>query len=268
MGTASPRTALFYYCFLAFLKTAAQGLTNMSMTQINYPAKTLFKSANPIITMLIGLVWFRRTYMIRDYVVVALLVLGLYIFMRGDSTTSPNGSHTGIILVTIAMFGSAAVPVLQEYCINKYNATVEELLYHSFLGSTVISLVLSIYSGELVEGTNFLIAHGDFWTWVALTAFCTVGFCGSNFSTGLTLRFGSLVNGITNTARKAVTLVLSFVLFPERNKLTGMHVVGAVIFFIGLVVRTVIKDKVKVRNKDSFKKVHFGDDLQTTQSLA
>jgi hypothetical protein len=30
-----------------------------------------------------------------------------------------------------------------------------------------------------------------------------------------------LVNGITNTARKAVTLALSFAMFPERNTLTS-----------------------------------------------
>jgi hypothetical protein len=61
-------------------------------------------------------------------------------------------------------------------------------------------------------------------------------------TTGITLRFGSLVNGITNTARKAVTLALSFALFPERNVLTNQHVVGAGIFFLGLMVRTVSKD--------------------------
>ena len=55
-------------------------------------------------------------------------------------------------------------------------------------------------------------------------------------------QFGSLVNGITNTARKAVTLALSFALFPERNTLEFHHIFGGCIFFCGLIVRTVMKD--------------------------
>ena len=35
------------------------------MSHINYPAKVLFKSANPIITMLIGLLWFHKSYPVR-----------------------------------------------------------------------------------------------------------------------------------------------------------------------------------------------------------
>jgi UAA transporter family len=106
MGTAPPKLAVTYYVWLVVLKTAAQGLTNLSMTQINYPAKVLFKSANPVITMFIGLVWFRRGYPIRDYVVVALLVTGLYVFLNGDATVSPQGTGTGVMLVSIAMLGS------------------------------------------------------------------------------------------------------------------------------------------------------------------
>ena len=75
----------------------------------------LFKSANPIITMLIGLCWFRKSYPSRDYIVVLLLVLGLYVFMNGDAKASPQGTGYGIFLVTLSMFGSAGVPMVQEH---------------------------------------------------------------------------------------------------------------------------------------------------------
>lgn len=253
MGMASYSISLRYYFLLIFLKTMSQGLTNYSMTLINYPAKVLFKSANPIITMLIGLVWFRRKYPYRDYIVVFLLVIGLYVFViYGDSSTSgsPEGTSFGVLLVAVAMFCGAAVPMVQEHCINTYGATVEELLYHSFLGSTIVSFVLSITSGELFQGTHFIIVRGNVNIWTALIVFCLFGFAGANFSSGLTLRFGSLVNGITNTARKAVTLVLSFALFPSRNHLTIYHVIGALIFFCGLVIRTLSKDEKEISSEE------------------
>ena len=82
----------------------------MCMAHINYPAKVLFKSANPIVTMIFGLCWFGKKYAFRDYIVVLLLVLGLYFFMNGTSKEdSPKGTRYGIFLVTMSLFGSAGL---------------------------------------------------------------------------------------------------------------------------------------------------------------
>ena len=241
MGTASKMVAIGYYMLLVFSKTATQGLSNLSMTQINYPAKVLFKSANPIITMFIGIIWFKKGYPRRDYIVVCLLVIGLYVFMSGGSTSTPQGTTYGIILVALSMFGSASVPMIQEHCMNKYNASAEELIYMQYIGSTIISFLLSLTSGEFFIGITFLISKGTFSVWISFLAFCSFGFAGANFSTVLTQHFGSLVNGITSTFRKALTLCLSFALFPERNKLSIQHLIGACIFFSGLIIRTLSK---------------------------
>lgn len=50
----------------------------------------------------------------------------------------------------------------------------------------------------------------------------------------LTKRFGALHSAITTTARKAVTLMLSFVYF--RKAFTAQHLVGATVFMVGLMV--------------------------------
>ncbi len=85
---------------------------------------------------------------------------------------------------------------------NKYNATIEELLYHCYLGSTCISFLLALTSGELWAGASFLLyGGGSVGTWLSFAAFCTFGYCGANFGAALTNQFGSLVNGITITAR-------------------------------------------------------------------
>ena len=89
----------------------------MCMAHINYPAKVLFKSANPIVTMIFGLVWFGKKYEPRDYVVVALLVIGLYFFMKNSSSKdAPQGTGYGIFLVTMSMFGSAGQCVCVRVC--------------------------------------------------------------------------------------------------------------------------------------------------------
>lgn len=207
MGKATYIISLQYYSLLIILKSISMGLTNYSMTQINYPAKVLFKSATPVINMLIGLLWFHKSYPLRDYIVVILLVIGLYIFLNGESNVSPQGTQIGIIYVIIAMlcggkfpfiyivfnhlnwfdlnvYTIASVPMIQEYCMNTFNATVEELLYHSFLGSTIISFIFLLFSGELQQGYDFIINKLDLYVISILILFSLVGYYGSNFSVG------------------------------------------------------------------------------------
>lgn len=52
----------------------------------------------------------------------------------------------------------------------------------------------------------------------------------------LTKRFGALHSAITTTARKAVTLMLSFAYFQKA--FTPQHLVGATVFMVGLMVRS------------------------------
>jgi hypothetical protein len=229
------------------------------MTQINYPAKVLFKSATPVVTMIIGLAWFKKSYPVRDYAVVFLLIVGLYIFITGDvdATNSPAGTHLGIFYVSLSLFGSAAIPMIQEHCMVAYHASIEDMLYHCFLGSTLLSFGMSLATGEMTAGFMFLVRSGSVHAWVLMIALSMFGFAGTNFSAGLTLQYGSLVNGITNTFRKGVTLGLSFLLFPERNVLTNQKLIGACIFFGGLVVRIFSKsDAPKAVKKEKEKELY------------
>lgn len=131
--------------------------------------------------------------------------------------------------------------MIQEYCITMYHASVDDLVYYIYLGSTLISFLLAVLSNELVVGIQFLIQNSSWSIWLIFICFCTFGFVGSNFSTMITQQYGALVNGILNTFRKAVTIALSFLLFPERNKLNAVKVAGTIIFFAGLVIRIVYK---------------------------
>ena len=57
----------------------------------------------------------------------------------------------GLVYVTFSMLGSAAVPMVHEHVITTYNASVDDLTYHSFLGSTIVSLILAIVTHEFMQ---------------------------------------------------------------------------------------------------------------------
>jgi len=89
----------FMYLGLSLLRAVDLGMTNMAMQYVNYPAKTLMKSSRVVFTMLFGVVVARKRYRPLDYLVVALMVTGLAIFMHADANSSAVFDSLGIIML-------------------------------------------------------------------------------------------------------------------------------------------------------------------------
>jgi drug/metabolite transporter (DMT)-like permease len=230
------RIPLGYYLLLAALQATNQGLTNLSMRWLNYPAKMLFKSSRVIPTMAVGILYMRKRYKPRDYLVVALLSLGLACFMRADVKVSPAFHPLGILFICMALAVDAAIVNLQEFTLRKYDASHDELIFYSY---GIGSLFLALYclpSLELWEGVTFLRQEGAQAT-ACLVLFCSCGYFGVTCVAALTKKFGALVSTMTTTARKALTLFLSFFLFPKPA--TPMHVLGGLLFVVGLGIKAV-----------------------------
>lgn len=68
-----------------------------------------------------------------------------------------------------------------------------------------------------------------------------MGFLGMSCFAALTKRFGALVSAITSTARKGLTLVLSYICFPNDKSVTLGHIIGALIFLGGLLIKSMQK---------------------------
>jgi drug/metabolite transporter (DMT)-like permease len=242
VDTHERRTPWTYHIVMSVLKVAAQILSNMSMTEINYPAKTLFKSAMPCATIFIGTFILHKKYPRRDYIVVVLLVIGLYIFISGNSK-QPEASSYGIFLVVMSLFGAAAIPMMQEHCMHKFHSDPKEMVFYSSIGGCLICILISGLSGDLLIGLSFVF-YGDgnledeaVNPFVAIFLFGTTAFLGAQCSASLTRHFGALSTGILSTTRKIMTLVLSFVMFPERNIVGVQHVIGLIVFFAGICLR-------------------------------
>ena len=244
------RTPWKYHFIMSVFKVATQLLSNMSMTEINYPAKTLFKSAMPCATIFIGTVILRKKYSVRDYVVVVLLVIGIYIFICGNSK-QPEASAYGVCLVTTSLILAASIPMFQEYCMHTFHSDPKEMVFYSSIGGCLICFLIISMTGDLVRGVSFVF-YGDgsldghaVSPLVAIFLFGTTAFLGAQCSANLTKHFGALSTGILSTTRKILTLVLSFALFPERNILRTQHVIGLIVFFTGISIRVLSQSEKK-----------------------
>ena len=231
------------YIILGFLQVLMQGFTNLSMHYLNYPAKTMFKSSRVIMTMLFGVAFMGKRYQLVNYAVALCIVCGLTLCVVADAETSPEFSLSGIVLIMLALCADAAILNIQEFCLNKYEVTHDELIYYSFTVAAVLAVAMSMISGEFLDGFRFLGTDGTIQVFGLFVIFTLSGFLGMSCLAALTKRFGALKSAVTSTVRKGVTLILSYIIFPEGKVFTILHAVGTIIFLGGLFLESTTKLK-------------------------
>ena len=85
--------------------------------------------------------------------------------------------------------------------------------------------------------------------------FVTMGFLGSSCAGAITKNFGALSMSITSTARKAVTLFLSFLFFPKVC--TFQHIFGMSIFVTALFLKSYMSQRASKKKDASLLPVHM-----------
>lgn len=253
LGSTRRFSIPIHYCVgLALSHASMQALSNMAMHYLNYPAKVLFKSCRVIPTMLFGVIVFGKTYSRIEWIAMSLLVCGLIMFMQADMHTSPDMNPFGMLLIGCSLLLDAGILNVQEHCFSKFGCDEDEIVIVSYAGGSVALLVLCLGTGELSSAISFIqspMVGSAGYAVASLAALSTCGFCGVVCVTALTRRFGALVAALTTTVRKALTLVISFTLFP--NPVESGHIFGGCLFVLGIFLKATSRKK----NKKELKKL-------------
>ncbi|XP_022759754.1 UDP-galactose/UDP-glucose transporter 2-like isoform X4 [Durio zibethinus] len=188
------------YVKLSAVLMGSHGLTKGSLAYLNYPAQIMFKSTKVLPVMIMGafIPGLRRKYPFHEYISALLLVVGLILFTLADAQTSPNFSIIGIIMILGALIMDAFLGNFQEAIFTMNPGTTQmEMLFCSTVVGTPFLLVPMILTGELVRAWNSC-------------------------------------SQIT-TARKAVTLLLSYMIFTKP--LTEQHGSGLLLIAMGIILK-------------------------------
>eukprot|EP00549_Striatella_unipunctata_P015295 CAMPEP_0118691070 /NCGR_PEP_ID=MMETSP0800-20121206/10473_1 /TAXON_ID=210618 ORGANISM="Striatella unipunctata, Strain CCMP2910" /NCGR_SAMPLE_ID=MMETSP0800 /ASSEMBLY_ACC=CAM_ASM_000638 /LENGTH=390 /DNA_ID=CAMNT_0006588803 /DNA_START=179 /DNA_END=1352 /DNA_ORIENTATION=- len=260
------------YIGLSILRAGDLCMTNLAMQYINYPAKTLMKSARVVFTMLFGVLVARKKYSVTDYITVFVMVAGLAIFMHADANSSAVFHFMGVVLLTGALMCDGAISNMSEHVMNQYGVGQDEFIFKLYSIALVVIFAAATLKGDLHAGIEFMTAPGTLEeingkltpTWsvfskaMAFLIFATVGFLGSSCSAAITKNFGALTMSITSTARKATTLFLSFALF--KNECNFEHVLGILLFIGALIKKSFRKTTWPPRKSKSALSIDDGGD--------
>jgi UDP-galactose transporter B1 len=219
----------------------AGGCTYMSMSKLDYPTLSLFKSAKPLAILVVAVVSCRdHVYSMRQKVMVVFVSAGLALFfffkeasvisnnLDGGFSWSTRGVGYAGILAALACDGFAAL-IATHICrgVNPPSAYHMQLFMNLWSFCVVLSYAVVVkqlsFVAFLVEYPRVLAKLG----WIA-----ALSGVGQLFIFATITTFDPLVLSVLTTTRKVFTIIFSAVMF--NHSLTAMQWFAVALLFTGL----------------------------------
>mmetsp|Transcript_26204 Transcript_26204/g.54851 ORF Transcript_26204/g.54851 Transcript_26204/m.54851 type:complete len:566 (-) Transcript_26204:53-1750(-) len=225
------------YSLLTLCLFASSTLCNASLSYINFPTKVVFRSCKLVPTMLIATIVNKRRFASYEYACALSICAGLVLFALADYRLDPvklNG--TGLALVSGSVVADAILPNAQERLFRRGSSRLEVTVWSNFF-SFVAMTVMTNLTGTL---RNFcLLMYYNRTVALYVGVYTVLSYVSISCYMTLVKRFGGVAAVLLTTARKAMTLVLSFMLFPKG--FSWLYVHGSLLVLGAVMVASIFK---------------------------
>jgi adenosine 3'-phospho 5'-phosphosulfate transporter B3 len=212
-GLRAPAAPQKWHFAIGLLGFATMWLSNESLLFLNYPTQTLFKSAKLLPVMFASVLINRTRFLAMEYLSALGLLAGLVAFTLTDARVSPSFDMLGVALICLALIADALIGNLQEKMFRQFQCSGAEMMSWSALYSSAFALATCVAEGEVVRGTTFLLSSPL--AAVSLAIYALFNILGIYFVLAMIAHFGATLTTFTTSLRKALTLMLSFLIYPK-----------------------------------------------------
>jgi adenosine 3'-phospho 5'-phosphosulfate transporter B3 len=257
----------------------SSSLASWSLDYINFPTKVVFRSCKLLPTMLLAVIMGNSKRFTLIEVGSAMAVCaGLITFAAGDwSLSKPQFHPFGLTLVSLSVFADAVLPNAQEKIFRTYDASKSEVMFYTNVFTLILQTGSTLLSGDLMGFFRFLLGQPKleetnyFSNMITTTdidhrnlieqetlktsdgvgirrtfllyviSYVFISHIAVSAHTQVVKKFGGVAAVFVGTARKGMTLVLSFVLFPKESN--WKYAVGATLVLGGLTVASLEKQR-------------------------
>ena len=239
------KAPLYTYVLTSCALACSMGLTNFASVRLSYATGVLFKSSKLIPVMIGNIIFLHKKPKLSEAISVVLIVIGLIGVSLGDFRGRNKFDIPGIIAISLSLVAGAVASNMEDKVMSYYGASQDELISMLYSLGAAIMLTLSIVSGEFWKGLDKV--NSDKSSYIFLFFFAVLGSIGIQF-VYLTMKvFGSLITVMITSVRKALTVVLSFVIFKDK-KFTVWHAVSIILIAAGMSIN--IYDKTVAKKKE------------------
>ena len=231
---AGPRRK--YLALLVLTIAVSQGTGSTALRHVNYPVKVAFKSCKLVPTMVFSQCLNGAAYGAAEYVAALLMCASLALLGLADARAgaAPNQA-LGFVLLGVAVCSDAFVPNLQQKLLRGLKMPIGEMVVVSNCGSFALVLAYVCATGELAAATAYLRTRPHVVGLLAAQALA--GYAGLRCYLSVIRNVSGVAGVLTTSARKVVTLVLSFLLFEKP--FSGQHALALALLAagVGLTIR-------------------------------
>jgi len=236
------RAPLSFLFKMGLYSVAGTAASTYSLTVLSFPTWVLFKSSRVVGVMIGGIFILGKRYHPKEYLGVLLLAIGLIVFTLGDLQLKADFHLLGVLLVILSLIMNSIEGNMQEKGLAHYKATENEMVVWVYGFGALQILPFLLWNGELVEGLTF--CRRNPYVFTQIVAHSILGYFGILFVLGLVKISSALTTVIVTSCRKALTVVLSFLLFVKP--LSVYHVLGFIVFFSGVALNVYHKNSEQI----------------------
>jgi adenosine 3'-phospho 5'-phosphosulfate transporter B3 len=219
------------YIFLSLLTVGTMGFSNASLGHLNYPTQVIFKCCK-LIPVLVGSSLIQgKKYTPLDYLAALFMCIGLIFFILADSKLSPIFDTIGLAMISAALLFDALIGNVQEKEMKKHNASNAEIVFYSYFIGIFYILFYLIASGDFVPAFRVCLEN-KVKTYGYGFVFSLTGYIGIQIVLQLVRTGGAFAAVTVTTCRKAVSIVISFLVFSKP--FTSQYVYSGLLVVLGI----------------------------------
>eukprot|EP01040_Poterioochromonas_malhamensis_P013805 gene13805-15225_t len=226
------------YIMLCLCLLVSSATSNFALGYINYPTKVVFRSCKLIPTMLIAVLYNNKKVAWWEFFFGATISFGMVLFAAADFQVYPNFDFIGILLVCISVVADAFLPNFQERVFDQGSSRLEVTFYTNILCLIFMTIAFSS-SGDLQEAVSYSLNNPH--ALILMIVYTFLAYIAITFHMALVKEFGGIVTVLVGNTRKAVTIVLSFILFPKPMSI--LYIFGGIFVFGSLILNAFMKEK-------------------------
>jgi len=234
------------YPQLTLCLLSSSALSNWSLNYINFPTKVVFRSSKLIPTMILASILHKQIFSLTEYGCATAICTGLVLFAAADWQTTPSFHPIGLLLVTLSVVADAVLPNAQQAVFHRYQATRLEVTLYTNVLTLMAYTATTAVTGEITALTDLVFNPPEDqsgWLPYYLVLYTMVSYLAITAHMTIVRKYGGVAAIVVATARKGLTLILSFLLFPKE--FSWYYPAGACLVLGGLGVASLYRQRLK-----------------------
>ncbi|KAH0791044.1 adenosine 3'-phospho 5'-phosphosulfate transporter 2 isoform X1 [Histomonas meleagridis] len=239
------KTPMGLYLLTSILLGLSMSLANYAALRLSYATEVLFKSSKLIPVMIGNIIFLKKKPRPTEVLSVCLIVCGLVSISLGDFKGKNKFNADGVIAVILSLCCDAIASNMEDKIMSVYGASQDEIITFLYGAGSILIGIVSIANGQMVSGIRRVSQDPTSLIYIFLFSF--LGALGIQFVYLIMKVFGSLLTVMVTSLRKAMTVMMSFVVYKDK-KFTHFHAFA--IFMIASGISLNIYDKNRGKKKE------------------